>query len=166
MLHGSGLPIPFLITPAWRTLLVACDSEASCEASDPRDGRRHAQELGCQHCLTHAWTCIVGPAMRMAGPTVFRSSCRSDSPVPSQSPRPSAATDRCRGPACTPCRRESRTPSPPTRMETSRGDAAADDGPAGRARDQRIRVVRQPCTPTSRPSRLRGLPSSRRWCRA
>src|SRR5712691_11313910 len=33
------------------------------------------------------------------------------------------------GPTCTPCRRDSRTQSPQTRMETSRGDAAAYDGP-------------------------------------
>src|SRR5438093_9986817 len=55
-----------------------------------------------------------------------------------RSPLPSAATDRCSGPACTPCRRASRTPSPPTRMATSRGDAAAYDGPAGRARNKRF----------------------------
>src|SRR5689334_1142864 len=52
-----------------------------------------------------------------------------------RSPLPSAAPDRCLGPACTPCRRASQTPSPPTRIATSRGDAAAYDGPAGRARD-------------------------------
>jgi hypothetical protein len=28
MLQGSGWPIPFVITPAWRHVLVACDSEA------------------------------------------------------------------------------------------------------------------------------------------
>src|SRR2546427_8906552 len=54
-----------------------------------------------------------------------------------RSPPPSAATDRCIGPACTPCRRDSRTQSPPTRSDTSRGDAVAYDGPAGRARDKR-----------------------------
>src|SRR5882672_7222835 len=54
-----------------------------------------------------------------------------------RSPPPSAATDRCIGPACTPCRRDSRTQSPPTRIETSRGDAAAYDGPAGSSRDNR-----------------------------
>src|SRR5262245_25812474 len=75
--------------------------------------------------------------MPMASPTVFSSSCRSDRSVTKRSPLPTAATDRCMGPACTPCRRESRTPAPPTRMATARGDTAAYDGPAGRARDQR-----------------------------
>src|SRR5215831_5382613 len=46
-------------------------------------------------------------------------------------------TDRCIGPARTPCRRDSRTPSPPTRMETPRGYTAAYDSPAGSARDKR-----------------------------
>src|SRR5437870_3061991 len=79
----------------------------------------------------------IKPACAIPQACVCSSSCRSDRSVTSRSPRPSAATDRCLGPACTPCRRESRTPSPPTRSATSRGDAAAYDGPAGRARDQR-----------------------------
>src|SRR6266852_4109812 len=54
-----------------------------------------------------------------------------------RSPLPSAATDRCIGPACTPCRHDSRTQSPQTRIETSRGDAAAYDGPAGSSHDHR-----------------------------
>jgi hypothetical protein len=39
MLHGSGLPIPFLITSAWRNFLVACYSEARSRA-DPDVGPR------------------------------------------------------------------------------------------------------------------------------
>src|SRR5438132_4562356 len=47
-----------------------------------------------------------------------------------RSPPPSAATDRCIGPACTPCRRESWTQSPQTRMALPETHAAA----ANRAR--------------------------------
>jgi hypothetical protein len=38
--------------------------------------------------------------------------------------------------------------------------------PGGQGSRPEVRVGRQPCTPPARPSRLRGLPSSRRWCRA
>jgi hypothetical protein len=57
------------------------------------------------------------------------------------------------------------SPSPPvnglvTRLRRSVGR------PGGQCSRAEIRVGRPPCTPPARPSRLRGLPSSRRWCRA
>ena len=36
MFNGSGLLMPFLITPAWRNFLVACYAEARFEESDPK----------------------------------------------------------------------------------------------------------------------------------
>ena len=44
MLNGSGLPVPFLITPAWRNFLVACYSEAQVRKSKSTYQHRVAQD--------------------------------------------------------------------------------------------------------------------------
>ena len=52
MLHGSGLPILFVITPAWRHFLVACYSEASLFSCCHTYVSRGKERVGSFGCLT------------------------------------------------------------------------------------------------------------------
>src|SRR5712691_4531898 len=53
MLNRSGLPIPFLITPAWRNFLVACYSEANFLFSCTVVSKESARRVSCKKPQRH-----------------------------------------------------------------------------------------------------------------